>query len=108
MRPGILVVGMGSPAAERMAAHGFDERVAVAPGAEARADTDDQRRVGDLRAEVLLCQNCIDQHVRPQPRTAGSLRIGQDRDTPGTEDAADVLRRLRPLRRHVLDLIASI
>ena len=78
------------------------------PGAEAGADADDERRVGDCGAEILLCEDRVDHHVRPQPRAAGSPGVGEHGDLSGGKDAADVIFRLRPLRRHVLDLIASI
>ena len=95
-------------AAQRMAAHRFNDRVAVAPGAEAGADADDQRRVRDLRAEVFLGKDRVDHHVRLQPRAALCLRIGQNRDAALGQNAAHVFHACGKLCRHVLHLIASV
>ena len=70
-------------AAEGMAAHGLDDRVAVLPRAEAGADADDERRVGDCGAEILFCEDRVDHHVRPQPRAADGPGVGEHGDLPG-------------------------
>ena len=57
-KPGDVCVRNGAAgvddAAERVAAHGLDDRAAVLPRREAGADADDDRRVGDPCAKVAL------------------------------------------------------
>ena len=95
-------------AAQRVSAHRLNDRVAVAPGAEAGADTDDQRCIRNRRAKVFLCQNRVNQHIRPQPCAALCLRVRQNRNIAVSQNMAHICLRRGKFRRHVLYLIASV
>lgn len=106
IRPGILVLGDGlavsDDAPERMAAHRFHDRVAVPSGAEARPHADHDRCVRDLCSKIFLCKDRVNQRVRPQPRAAARLRVGQHGNFSAQQRLFHIFRRLCQNGRHIL------
>ena len=73
--------GIDAPA-QRVAAHGLNNAVAVLPCRKARAHADHQRCVGDASAQIAFGQNGIHHYIRVQIPDYPSVRVGQDRDLP--------------------------
>ena len=65
---------------ECMPAHGLNRRVTVHAGRKARTDRNDDRRVCDVRTEVLFRQNRVHQGIRVQLLHTACRRIGQHRN----------------------------
>ena len=74
--------------AERVAAHGLHGGMAVLTCREAGPDADDAGRVRDVRAEILLGQNGVDDDIRAQGGAALRLRIGKNGNSPAARMAA--------------------
>ena len=85
-----------------MAPHSLHNGMAVHARGESGPYTDDHRRVGNFRPQVLLRQDGVHHCVRLQCRDAGPLRVRQHRDTPGFQNVQRRFRRRRLLRGHIL------
>ena len=86
-----------------MAAHRFNDRVAVPPRAKARPQRDDKRRVRHLRSKVLLCQNAVHEHVGMQPVFTFRRLVRQNRDFFRVQSGLYLPRRMTAHALGVLD-----
>ena len=65
-------------AAERMPTHCFNNTVAIHPCGKAGTERDDERRVGNPRAEIALCKHRIHEHIRPVSGNAIARGVNDD------------------------------
>ena len=88
---------------ERMAAHRFNDRVAVPPRAKARPQRDDKRRIGDFCSKIFLCQNAVHEHVGMQPVFTFRRLVRQNRNLSRVQSVLYLPRRMTAHALSVLD-----
>ena len=88
--------------AQSMPSHGLHGGVAIFPGREARADTDDHRGIVKGSAQIALGQNGVHHRRRPQRRQHCALRIRQHGNYAGGGKSQRILRRSSPNSLHIL------